>query len=278
MNEEQDFLAQAEQVRGEQVAAQQDQVDPAVQAAVDHAQQTAGSAPPPGSGQPGFMGLGGLSAGEIEAQKADIAQQRYAAPAGGQAAPPAASQGLGVEQQAFLAEAEQAGSRSLGAAAGGDPTVQSAVDHATETAASAPEPGSQQPGFTGLGGLSADDIQAQEQDIAEQSFAARDSAHAPSAEGGGLADPKGLMDEVQETGNPQDFLAEAEQVRQEQVAGQKPSGDPAIQAAVDHAQQTAGTGPEPGSEQPGFMGLGGLSAGEVEAQKQEIARERYRGA
>ena len=235
MNEEQDFLAQAEQVRQEQVAAQQGEVDPAVQASVDHAQQTSGSATP--GDQPGFMGLGGLSAGEIEAQKADIAQQRYAASAPGEAAPPPG----------------------------------------TETAPSAPAAGSQEPGFTGLGGLSADDIEAQKQDIAEQRFAAPPPSPPSPAEAGRLADPEGLMDEAEQAGSSQDFLAEAGQVRQEQLAGKGPVGDPAVQSAIDHATQTAGSGPEPGSEEPGFMGLGGLSSAEIEAQKQDIARERYRG-
>ena len=78
--------------------------------------------------------------------------------------------------------------------------------------------------------------------------------------------------------NEEEFMAEAQRIRDEQVAGGGPGIDPAVQGAVDHAASTAGSGPEPGSQEPGFMGLGGLSSAEVEAQKQEIARERYRGS
>jgi hypothetical protein len=78
MNEEEQFLADAEQVREEQVGPQGStpQVDPAVQAGIDYAAETAGSAPEPGSGEPGFFGLGGLSKMEIEAQKQSIGRQQ----------------------------------------------------------------------------------------------------------------------------------------------------------------------------------------------------------
>ena len=78
------------------------------------------------------------------------------------------------------------------------------------------------------------------------------------------------MDEEQE------FLAEAERVRGEQAGSQgaTPEVDPAVQASVDYANETAGSGPEPGSQQPGFFGLGGLSSSEIEAQKQEIAQSK----
>lgn len=71
----------------------------------------------------------------------------------------------------------------------------------------------------------------------------------------------------------QEFLAEAERVRDEQVRVSN-EVDPAVQASIDHANQTAGTGPEPGSQQPGFFGLGGLSKAEIDAQQQEIAAQR----
>jgi hypothetical protein len=275
MSEEEDFLAQAERVRQEQVGSQGGTGDPAVQGAVDHAQQTAGSGPPPGSQEPGFFGLGGLSSSEVEAQKQDIAQQSYAAPASGQPESMAA-QGVGVEQQAFLAEAEQ---MSPGAAAGeADPDVQGAVDHADATAGSGPEPGSQEPGYLGMGGLSKSEVEAQKQDIAQQSYAAQTTpeqeyrAAAPSV-GQGQA----ILAEAQEVGDEQQFLADAQQVRDEQLASGTGGVDPAVQAAVDHASETAGSGPEPGSEQPGFFGLGGLSKSEIEAQKQDIAGQSHRG-
>lgn len=70
----------------------------------------------------------------------------------------------------------------------------------------------------------------------------------------------------------QTFLVEAQKVRDQQVAEQGSAGyepDPAIQDAIDAA---ASSGSEPGSEEPGFMGLGGLSNSEIEAQKQDIAQ------
>ncbi len=77
MNEEQGFLAEAQRVRDEQVASQgvTSNVDPAVQAGIDHAIETAGSGPKPGSRAPGLRGLGGLSKSDIDAQKKDIAQR-----------------------------------------------------------------------------------------------------------------------------------------------------------------------------------------------------------
>ena len=77
MNEEQEFLVEAQKVRDEQLASQgaSYEPDPAVQAAIDHVAETAGSGPEPGSAAPGFMGLGGLSRAEIDAQKDDIAQR-----------------------------------------------------------------------------------------------------------------------------------------------------------------------------------------------------------
>ena len=72
----------------------------------------------------------------------------------------------------------------------------------------------------------------------------------------------------------QEFLAEAERVRDEQVRDNAPEVDPAVQASIDHANATAGTGPEPGSGAPGFMELGGLSKEEIEAQQQEVAARR----
>lgn len=75
------------------------------------------------------------------------------------------------------------------------------------------------------------------------------------------------MDEEQE------FLVDAQQERDRQVAerGGPYEPDPAIQDAIDHAQATAADGPEPGSEAPGLMGLGGLSRAEIDAQQQDIA-------
>jgi len=71
----------------------------------------------------------------------------------------------------------------------------------------------------------------------------------------------------------QEFIAEAQRVRDEQVASQDVTNeeDPAVQASIDHANATAGSGPEPGSGAPGFMELGGLSKEEIEAQQQEVA-------
>jgi hypothetical protein len=76
------------------------------------------------------------------------------------------------------------------------------------------------------------------------------------------------MDEEQEV------LIDAQRERDKQVAEQGASSyepDPAIQDAIDHAKATAADGPEPGSEAPGLMGLGGLSRAEIDAQQQEIA-------
>jgi hypothetical protein len=74
--------------------------------------------------------------------------------------------------------------------------------------------------------------------------------------------------------NEQEVLAEAQRARAQQVDAQVIGYeiDPAIQAGIDHATETAGTGPEPGSQAPGLMGLGGLSKSEVETQKQDIAQ------
>lgn len=77
------------------------------------------------------------------------------------------------------------------------------------------------------------------------------------------------MDEEQE------FMLDAQRERDKQLAEQGASSyepDPAIQEAIDHAKETAADGPEPGSEAPGLMGLGGLSRAEIEAQQQEIAQ------
>jgi hypothetical protein len=70
----------------------------------------------------------------------------------------------------------------------------------------------------------------------------------------------------------QEVLAEAERARATQVDVVGYEIDPAIQAGIDAAKEREATGPEPGSDEPGFMGLGGLSKGEVEAQKQDIAQ------
>lgn len=70
----------------------------------------------------------------------------------------------------------------------------------------------------------------------------------------------------------QEVLAEAERARAAQVDVVGYEIDPAIQSGIDAAKEREATGPEPGSDEPGFMGLGGLSKGEVEAQKQDIAR------
>jgi hypothetical protein len=70
----------------------------------------------------------------------------------------------------------------------------------------------------------------------------------------------------------QTFLVEAQKVRDQQVAeqgGAEYQPDPAIQDAIDAAEAS---GTEPGSGEPGFMGLGGLSNSEIEAQKQDIAQ------
>ena len=71
----------------------------------------------------------------------------------------------------------------------------------------------------------------------------------------------------------QTFLVEAQKVRSQQVVEQgAPAGyepDPAMQAAIDAAEQSD---TEPGSQAPGFLGLGGLSPGDIEAQKDEIAQ------
>jgi hypothetical protein len=69
----------------------------------------------------------------------------------------------------------------------------------------------------------------------------------------------------------QTFLVEAQRVRDQQVAetGGEYQPDPAIQDAIDAAEAS---GTEPGSGEPGFLGLGGLSNSEIEAQKQDIAQ------
>jgi hypothetical protein len=74
-----------------------------------------------------------------------------------------------------------------------------------------------------------------------------------------------------------EFLLDAQRERDKQVAEQGGSyePDPAIQDAIDQAQAAAAGGPEPGSEEPGLLGLGGLSRAEIDAQQQEIA-ERQR--
>jgi len=78
------------------------------------------------------------------------------------------------------------------------------------------------------------------------------------------------MDEEQE------FIADAQRVRDEQVASQGTNYevDPAIQAGIDHAIENAESGPEPGSEEPGLLGIGGLSKSDIEAQKEDIAQRR----
>ena len=70
----------------------------------------------------------------------------------------------------------------------------------------------------------------------------------------------------------QTFLVEAQKVRDDQVqqgGAARYEPDPAMQAAIDAAEQS---NTEPGSEEPGFLGLGGLSSGDIEAQKQDIAQ------
>lgn len=76
--------------------------------------------------------------------------------------------------------------------------------------------------------------------------------------------------------NEQEVLAEAQRARAQQVDAEAIGYeiDPAIQAGIDHAIETADTGPEPGSQAPGLMGLGGLSKSEIEAQKQDIAQRK----
>jgi hypothetical protein len=76
MNEEQEFIVEAQKVRDEQVMTQGGgtgyEPDPAIQEAIDAA---ASSNTEPGSGEPGFMGLGGLSNSEVRAQQEDIAER-----------------------------------------------------------------------------------------------------------------------------------------------------------------------------------------------------------
>ncbi|CAN5888039.1 hypothetical protein BH23ACT12_BH23ACT12_20900 [soil metagenome] len=66
-------------------------------------------------------------------------------------------------------------------------------------------------------------------------------------------------------------LVEAQKKRDQQVVEQGVSyePDPAIQDAIDEATES---GSEPGSEEPGFLGMGGLSAGDIAAQKEDIAQ------
>ncbi len=74
MDDEQTFLVEAQKVRDQQVAEQgvTYEPDPAIQAGIDQAMETP---PEPGIGEPGFMGLGGLSKSAVEAQQAEIAQR-----------------------------------------------------------------------------------------------------------------------------------------------------------------------------------------------------------
>lgn len=76
MDEEQEFMLEAQKVRDEQVMSQGGESgyepDPAIQDAIDAA---ASSNVEPGSGEPGFMGLGGLSNSDIKAQQDDIAER-----------------------------------------------------------------------------------------------------------------------------------------------------------------------------------------------------------
>lgn len=69
------------------------------------------------------------------------------------------------------------------------------------------------------------------------------------------------------------FLVDAQKERDQQVAqqggGYEP--DPAIQDAIDAAEASDSV---PGSEEPGFLGMGGLSAGDIAAQKQDIAERK----
>lgn len=71
----------------------------------------------------------------------------------------------------------------------------------------------------------------------------------------------------------QEFLVDAQRTWDEQRTGDPADyrPDPAIQRGIDQAMDEAGD-VEPGSEEPGFMGLGGLSKSDIEAQKQDIAR------
>ncbi|HEX2053011.1 MAG TPA: hypothetical protein VHJ78_04690 [Actinomycetota bacterium] len=77
MNEEQEFLVEAQRARDAQVMGQGGQAsyepDPAIQEAIDDAVQN--STVEPGSMEPGFMGMGGLSKSDVEAQERDIAER-----------------------------------------------------------------------------------------------------------------------------------------------------------------------------------------------------------
>ena len=77
MDDEQTFLVEAQKERDQQVAEQgvAYEPDPAIQEGIDQAMETP---PEIGSGEPGFLGLGGLSKSEVEAQKAEIAQREDA--------------------------------------------------------------------------------------------------------------------------------------------------------------------------------------------------------
>jgi hypothetical protein len=194
------------------------------------------------------------------------------------------------EEQEFLEEAQRVRDEQLASeGVEGDPAVQAAIDHAAETAGTGPEPGSEQPGYFGLGGLSSSEIEAQKLDTARRMHSAEMSAQQqppvePQSSRLGVESVSAIQGGseagIQAGSDEQQFLADAEQVRHEQVGsgGVANQGDPAVQAAIDHAAETAGTGPEPGSQQPGYFGLGGLSLGEIEAQKQEIAESRNRPA
>ena len=76
MDEEQEFIVEAQRVRDEQVMSQGGETgyepDPAIQQAIDAA---ANSNVEPGSGEPGFMGLGGLSNSDVKAQQDEIAER-----------------------------------------------------------------------------------------------------------------------------------------------------------------------------------------------------------
>jgi hypothetical protein len=185
-------------------------------------------------------------------------------------------------EQEFLEEAQRVRDEQVGFGAGtdqGDPAVQAAIDHANETAGTGPEPGSQQPGYFGLGGLSTNEIEAQKMETARQLHEASvKEEQQPTSEARRVTDSQQVLPDVQPGADEQQFLADAERVRDEQVGSGAGTaqGDPAVQAAIDHANETAGTGPEPGSQQPGYFGLGGLSNSEIEAQKQEIAQQKNR--
>lgn len=72
----------------------------------------------------------------------------------------------------------------------------------------------------------------------------------------------------------QTFLVDAQKERDKQVAGGDAPGyepDPALQDAIDAAEAS---GSDPGSEEPGLMGMGGLSKSEIEVQKQDIAQRK----